>query len=237
MIALIGDVHDLLTPFRTVVDGLPRTVRCVIQVGDLWVWPPDGWSADSDRRQSELRRPHDTDLHWRRCSRDLMCIDGNHHNFPLTRRLDRHTEIAPGLRFMPRGTVQTLPSRTGLIRVGFLGGADSVLDAGWRARGRDWWPDEEQVSVSDVERLLVNARQAGGIDLLVTHTPPASITMRMTRTDTAHPSAQLVEEAWRALGGGSADPPLEIVSGHMHETFVDSHLRVEVRPMLGCTFR
>ena len=237
MIAIIGDVHDLQTPFRAVVGGLPRAVRCVIQVGDLWVWPAHGWSEDSDRRQEELRRQLDRDLHWTRCPRDILCIEGNHHNFPLTRGIEMHRDVAPGLRFMPRGTVQALPSRSGLIRVGFLGGSDSILDLAWRSRGRDWWPDEEQVTVSDVDRLIANARTVGGIDLLVTHTPPASITMRMTRTDTAHPSAHLVEEAWRALGGGLADPALEIVSGHMHETFVDERLRVEVLPMLGTTFR
>ena len=48
-----------------------------------------------------------------------------------------------------------------------------------------------------------------------------------------HPSEVLVEEAWRALGGGIDDPPLEMVASHMHEPWRSERLRVEVLPLLG----
>lgn len=130
----------------------------------------------------------------------------------------------------------TLPGRSGPLRVGFLGGADSVLDAAWRRPGVDWWPDEEKIDVADVDRLLANARAVGGLDLLITHTPPGTITTEM-RGGAPHPSSLLVEEAWRELGGGGDDPPLDLVSGHMHESFKDAARRVEVLPMLGLTIR
>jgi len=46
-----------------------------------------------------------------------------------------------------------------------------------------------------------------------------------------------VEYAWRELGGGQANPSLELLSGHMHETWRDERRRVEVLPMLGVTIR
>lgn len=117
--------------------------------------------------------------------------------------------------------------------MGFLGGADSVYDAEWRRIGDDWWPEEERVSPQDVERLLANTRRTGGLDLLVTHTPPATVTTAMTNGEAPHPSAVLVEEAWRALGGGESDSGLQIISGHMHQAYRDDKLGVEVLPHLG----
>jgi hypothetical protein len=239
MIAFLGDVHDLLAPMRDLLDRLPRQVRAVVQVGDLWVWPeaadvpplPDGTAREVPRR------PRDPSLHWRRPPRDLLWVDGNHHPYWLTRGLTAPTRVAPGLTYVPRGTVRPLPGRSGPLRVGFLGGADSVEDAFVRRYGDDWWPEEERVTAADVERLLANARAAGGVDLLVTHTPPASVTAAMTHGRAPHPSAVLVEEAWRALGGGAPDAPVELVAGHMHQTWRDPALRVEVLPMLGVTVR
>jgi len=58
-----------------------------------------------------------------------------------------------------------------------------VRDALFRRPGDDWWPNEERIVAADVGRLLANARQVGGLDVLVTHTPPASITTEMTHGD------------------------------------------------------
>ena len=239
VLALLGDVHDFLQPMRDLLDRLPRQVRAVIQVGDLCVWPEaEDAPPMPDGSPRELpRRPRDPSLHWRRPPRDMLWIDGNFHPYCLTRGLTTPTRVAPGLVYLPRGTVATLPGRAGPLRVGVLGGADSVHDAHVRRLGDDWWPEEERVGVADVERLLTNARAAGGLDLLVTHTPPASVTTVMTPGGAPHPSAVLVEEAWRALGGGVADPPLELICGHMHEGWRSDRLRVEVLPILGVAIR
>lgn len=239
MIAFVGDVHDLLGEFRDVLHGLPRAVRAVVQVGDLWVRPDE---ADApplpDGAPRELpRRPRDPRFRWRRPPRDLYAIDGNHWPYPLTRGLAVPTRIAPGLTYLPRAAVVTLPGRAGPLRVGCLGGADSVLDAAFRRLGDDSFPAEERVAEADVERLLANARAAGGVDVLVTHTPPGSVTAAMTGGRPPHPSAVLVDEAWWALGGGAPDPPLELVCGHMHAAWRDARFRVEVLPLLGVAFR
>ena len=239
MIAFIGDVHDLLQPFRDMLHRVPPKVRTIIQVGDIWVWPNEEDvppSADGSARDVP-RQPRDTSLHWRRPARHVFFLDGNHHCYSLTRGLDRPTQVAPGLTFLPRGTVMVAEGRDGPLRIGILGGADSVLDALFRRPGDDWWPEEERIVRADVDRLLTNARQLGGLDVLVTHTPPASITTEMTNGGRPHPSSVLVEAAWRELGGGEDNPPLELICGHMHETWRDITRRVEVLPMLGVTIR
>lgn len=232
MIAIIGDAHEMLDELHAVLDALPRRVRAVIQLGDLWVWPdPADVPPGADGHPRELPpRPRDPRLHWRRPPRDLYYLDGNHHNFPVTRGLTTPTRIAPGLTFLPRGTVLTLPGERGPLRVGVLGGAESVLDAPFRRPGVDWWPEEERVSDADVERLVGNARAAGGVDLLLVHTPPAWVTTEMTQRP-PHPSARLVEQAWEALGRP------ETVCGHMHQTWRDYTTKIEVLPMLGVTTR
>lgn len=239
MIAILGDVHDLLGELWDTVEALPSRVDAVIQLGDLWVWPePDDVPPGPDGQPRDIpHRPRDPRFHWRRLSRELLFIDGNHHPYWLTRGLAAPTRVAPGLRYLPRGTVLTLPGLRGPLRIGVLGGAESVLDARWRRLGDDWWPEEEAISAADVERLLANAAVVGGLDLLLTHIPPASVTEVMTRGDTPHPSATLVEEAWRALGGGVADPPLELIASHMHASWRSERLRVEVLALLGVTIR
>ena len=239
MIAFIGDVHEELDFFRARIESLPSEVHTIIQVGDIFVWPrgdhilpmPDGTARDAPQRYVHRA------FQWERPTRDVCFLDGNHHQYWLTRGVQLPSTVAPGLRFLPRGTVHLLQGVDGPLRVGILGGADSVVDAVFRRPDVDWWPAEERIDIADVERLLNNARAVGGLDLLVTHTPPATITHKMTRGGEPHPSSFLVEEAWRALGGGIADPPLELIAGHMHDSWRDSSLRVQVLDILEVTLR
>jgi len=171
-----------------------------VQVGDLWVWPDQADVppfADGSAR-GVPRRPGDTSLHWRRLPRDLFWVDGSHHPYWLTRGVAVPTCVALGLTFLPRDTVLTLPGEPGPLRVGVLGGADSIPDAQPHRLGDDGWPEEARVSAADVDRLLANVREAGGIDVLVTHTPPASVTARIMNGAAPHFAAVLVEEGWRA---------------------------------------
>jgi len=239
VIAFVGDVHDLLDPFREILHRVPPQVRTIIQVGDLWIWPNEEDVpplADGAAREVP-RRPRDTSMHWRRPPRDLYFLDGNHHPYWLTRGLDRPTRVAPGITYLPRGTVLIAEGRDRPLRIGILGGADSVIDAMFRRPGDDWWPNEERIVLADVDCLLANAKQVGGLDVFVTHTPPSSVTTTMTNGARPHPSSVLVEAAWRELGGGLDSPPLELICGHMHESWRDPARRVEVLPMLGVTIR
>lgn len=239
MIMLLGDVHHDLAMMRDVIDQCPNQVQTIVQVGDLWSWPdPDDVPPKANGSPLGLPPyPDHRGLHWRRPQRDISAIYGNHFTFWLSRGIPRPTPIAAWLLYLPRGTVAVHQGRSGPPWVGLRGGADSLFDAAWRRKGVDWWPEEESVKVLDVDRLLENARCQGGLDLWATHTPPATITTAMTRGEAPHPSAVMVEKAWRALGGGVADAPVELIAGHMHMPFRDEVLRVEVLDYLGVTFR
>jgi hypothetical protein len=239
VIALLGDVHRDLVLMRAKVGALPPQITSVIQVGDMWVWPNQHampTAADGSIRVLPSP-PSNPEEWWERPDRPMLMIDGNHHLFPLTRGLTNATEVAPGLTFQPRGSVRVLDGRTGPLRVGFLGGGDSRIDLEARKHGADWWPDEEAVTEADVDRLLANAVALGGLDLLVTHVPPACVARAMTSSVIGNPSSELVEIAWRQLGGGTSGAALQLVCGHMHRAWRDDALRVEVLPELGITYR
>lgn len=239
MIALMGDVHHDVAMLRDLLERIPPQVRSIVQEGDMWVWPhPDNVPTHADGSPLQLPPyPRHRGLHWRRPPRDMTMVDVNHHNFSGKFGLSRPTPIAAGLLFIPRGTVTVLEGRSGPLRVGFLGGTDSIFDADQRIEHFDWWPELKRVSPRNVDRLLESAKAHGGEALLVTHMPPATVTTIMTGGGAPHPSAVLVEEAWRALGGGVPDAPIEIVSGHMHRPYRDDVLCVEVLDYLGVTLR
>ena len=76
VIARIGDVHDLLQPFRDLVERVPPNVHTIIQVGDLWVWPEEEDvppAADGSRRELP-KRPRDPSMHWRPPVREVHAL-------------------------------------------------------------------------------------------------------------------------------------------------------------------
>ena len=206
MIAFIGDTHQLFDELEKIVEELPSEVTHVFQVGDLVLRP---------------HVPAQARAQWRPMARPVSFIDGNHHYYPTTRGLTSPTVLRPGLTFLPRGTILRVDER----RIGFLGGADSVVDRAWRTPGVDWWPDE---AISEADRARWARVAPGEIEILVTHTPPASITTAMTGQP-PHPSAVVLEEIWEQLGYP------ELICGHMHEHYEDDG--VEVLPLLGVTYR
>lgn len=228
MIACVGDVHGHFEPLARLVAALPRTVA-VLQVGDLEAFPP-GVRPGAD---------------WRPLDRPLYTLRGNHDDLPTYRGLTAPTEVQPGLVYVPAGV-----HVFGGLRVGVLGGAESV-DGPARREGVDWWPTEEGATANEFERLVAQARDARGVDVLVTHTPPASVVAAMLAAERGGPapgspmpgsptpgspmpagdapSSVLVEQAWRVLG----QPPL--VCGHMHRPWRAGV--VEVLGVLGVTLR
>lgn len=212
-VVFVGDVHGHYAALARLAAALPRTLT-VVQVGDLG--PLAAWA------------PMDRPLHFLR---------GNHDDVPALRGVTAPAEVRPGLVYLLAG-VHLL----GGMRVGVLGGAESV-DGPGRVRNVDWWPGEEGVQPREQERLLTAARDTRGVDLLVTHTPPASVVEAMLHTtvggraseDVPSPSgvargadlhashsrsAVAVEQAWRVLG----QPPL--VCGHMHRPWRDGVVEV-----------
>ena len=97
--------------------------------------------------------------------------------------------------------------------MGHLGGAYSVDGPEFRTIGKDWWPEDEEPTVEQAERLIAG----GPVDLLVTHDAPtgvdvvpkfdlpAEIKERADRT--RHLLAKVVREL---------QPPL-LVCGHWHQ--------------------
>ncbi|MBY0491355.1 MAG: hypothetical protein K2R93_16040 [Gemmatimonadaceae bacterium] len=188
MLAIVGDIHQDIDGLAWIVEQqLPPEVTVVVQVGDLYLSGAPGTPPSA---------------RWRRLARHVYFIDGNHHHFPSTRGLTAPTEIAPGLSYCPRGTVLHLAGR----RVAFLGGAETHHIAPYWVPGEDWWPEEEAIRRADAAPLL--ALQAGDIDLLITHTPPADVIAEHGGTPSV--SAGIVQDVWDHLGRP------ELVCGHMH---------------------
>lgn len=207
MILFVGDIHHSIAEFERIVRAHPSAV-VVVQVGDL----------------VPLRSPPaSVNAAWRRMPVKVHFIDGNHHDYSVTERLTEPSEVLPGLIYHPRGSVTEIDGRL----LAFLGGAESTVDLEWRQTNRDYWPDQEAVRQEDVARLCSNA--AGrSIDILVTHSLPASLVQRYAGRPPG-PSAQLVEQAWVELGRP------ELICGHLHD-YVRTD-RVEVLPYLGATLR
>lgn len=136
----------------------------------------------------------------------MWFIDGNHDYMPDLVGITQSSPVAKNLTYIPRGTVLMLEG----IRVGFLGGGNS-LDKDSRVPGWSWFP-EENITNDQAYRLLENADKHGGLDLLVTHVPPATLLTRLFGITDISPCSYVVEEVWQSLGH-----PLNI-SGHLHTT-------------------
>jgi predicted phosphodiesterase len=185
MIGFIGDVHRAFDCLARAVAGLPADVEIAIQVGDLGLHQDD--LAPSARGVPPL-------------ARQVYYVTGNHDHEPSYRGIVEPTEMAPNLVYVPRGTVLELDGR----RIAFLGGGDSIIDRAVRRSGVDWWP-EEQVTLADVARFA----DAGRVDILVCHTPPAFVYHFFQLPP--DPSALAVGQAWQILGRP------QVVCGHLHK--------------------
>jgi len=203
-IAVIGDIHGEFGVLAQIIQHTIPDGAEIIQVGDFGFWP-------------ELRR------HYVVPSRPVRFVDGNHDHIELL--LAAQCDW-PNAIYKPRGSVEVIDGR----RVLFLGGSMSV-DRKWRQYklGMNAWFDDEIVRQVDVETALENAK--GGVDLMITHTPPDHMIRKWfspkglrnfghdpaTWVDLA---ARRVEDVWRALG----EPPL--YCGHMHMPITDGPLRI-----------
>ena len=185
MIAFIGDVHRAFDRLAGAVAGLPTSVEIAIQVGDLGLHQDD--LAPTAPGVPPL-------------ARQVYYVTGNHDHEPSYRGIVEPTEMAPNLVYVPRGTVLELDGR----RIAFLGGGDSIIDRAVRRNGVDWWP-EEQVTLADVARFA----DAGPVDILVSHTPPAFVYHFFQLPP--DPSALAVGQAWQILGRP------QVVCGHLHK--------------------
>lgn len=203
MLTFIGDVHGEIALLNKRLQSLPEATT-VIQVGDFGFWP-------------EVER--DMNHHSLRVHRPLYAIDGNHEYDPWLSKLTEVTEIWPNVKFVPRGTILVVEGK----KIGFLGGGDSI-DKHLRKRGVSWFPGE-QTTYKQAQDLWDNSERMGGIDILVTHVPPAKVKWALFRMP-ALPSEFVVGSLWKSLGF----PPL--YCGHMHPDSILVADNVTILPIL-----
>lgn len=210
MIALIGDLHGDFAVIETLSEYvLEDTI--FIQLGDFGFY-------------------HRVLENWPATKFPVYVIDGNHEDHEYIRNellasVPLHqnvVEIKPNLFYVRRGSVVEIDGK----RIGFLGGAESV-DKYSRLRNGWHWSALESVTDADADRMIANGK---AVDMLVTHTPPSSVTHAMVGPihkhrwglphDWTDESAARVQRVWDALDR----PP--IYSGHLHCSGVVDNARV-----------
>jgi predicted nucleotidyltransferase len=140
----------------------------------------------------------------------IYWVEGNHDHLPSLLWLSEPAMLASNWIYCPRGTVLELDGR----QVAFFGGARSI-DRAVRVAGESWWPEEEPI--------FEEAASFRGkvVDLLVTHSPPASVVRAMgIDHDPEERASEVVEHVWGYLGRPS------VVCGHMHRRFRLGHVLV-----------
>ena len=161
--SVMGDVHGGMSHLHHAVSRTLRAgLKTLVQVGDFWIYDDPGVLQKLDRMigtaavQSGLS-PEEFQVFF---------ADGNHENFEvLDPDAAAPVRMSRNLTYVPRGVALDI----GGVRVGFLGGAESI-DREYRTPGRDWWP-QERMTVGQINRAL----EMGPVDVLVTHDTTESV--------------------------------------------------------------
>lgn len=211
-ILVAGDTHHNRDWCAT-LSKLARRHRCsyVLQVGDFGYWPRWKNKRGKPTGQSFL---DSIDEHAERNGVEWVFIDGNHDDHASLS--DHHPDdqgfvtVRPHLRYAPRGQRWTWDG----VRFGALGGAytiDAVVDGRLQyTPGVDWFPELEQVSDADVDRL-----GAGVLDVLVAHDAPAGVALQGWRV--AYEKELVANQTRVALRRAiEATRPELVVHGHWH---------------------
>lgn len=158
-VLLQGDTHGHAGEVRAGL-SLAQRYECELMIilGDYgwgWDWNDYVHRDDFTAKVSKAVAAYEIPVWW---------IDGNHENFDRLEAVgafgaDAPVEVAPGVTYIPRGTVQTV----GETRVLFIGGAYSV-DKKYRTPHVSWWPQEE-ITGAEADRCL----DAGQVDVVVSH--------------------------------------------------------------------
>lgn len=152
-ILLFGDVHGRYEEANKLYNAVlqaHKSVDLLIQVGDLGYFP----------------NFHNSTRWVRSFDHPCLFIDGNHDDHRALRSLRPRERVYGQWEYMPRGTV-----RDGIL---FIGGARSI-DANYRIRGVDWWP-EENISYREQEAILDTLlRYEGEIHTVISHDAPGGL--------------------------------------------------------------
>ena len=208
MIAVIGDLHGTFATIDTLSEYDIRGVT-FIQVGDFGLYKQ-------------------TMKYYPKTEFPVYFVDGNHedhdwlHDEFLSSTDEDVIEIIPNLHYVRRGSVLEIDG----LNIGFLGGACSV-DKFTRLRNGSHWSEKETITDVDALRMIENGKD---IDVLITHSPPTSVTLThfgpLNKSSWGLPpewydeSAMQVQRVWDAL-----DRP-QIYCGHLHGSAIADQCRV-----------
>lgn len=211
-ILVAGDTHHNRDWCAT-LSKLARRHACpyVLQLGDFGFWPR--WKNKRGKSTGESFLDGIAD-HAARNGVEWVFIDGNHDDHASLRALvpdnDGFVTVRPHVRYAPRGLRWEWDS----ITFGALGGAltlDAVVEEpSSYTRGLDWFPDLEQVTAADVDRLGTEE-----LDVLVCHEVPDGVPLRGWRAGHA---VEMVGNQSRVELRHAVDAtrPRLVLHGHWH---------------------
>ncbi len=202
MIILVGDIHGEFRFFRELITRVPLPSDVVfIQLGDFGYYP------------------HLMEYWPKNFPNKVYFFDGNHEHFPSLPTGDEIVEMNTNLFYIPRGYILELEG----LKIGIMGGGES-LDYRNRKEGIDWFP-QERVQLRDINKLR-NKK----VDILLTHTPPASVIAgHFSKINTNYwglpsdyedISSDRIESLWKNMNY----PPL--YCGHMHTSIIGPNYRI-----------
>lgn len=205
-VCFAGDWHgDLNWAADQVNSAAAQQVDLILHVGDFGYWHGHEGTAYIAGLDKVCRRT----------GVPILWIDGNHEAFDQLQTepcVDGLTKITEHIWHIPRGTRW----EWGDLRFGGLGGATSV-DAGFRADGSSWWP-QEALTIQDVAAWL----DGGPVDVAITHDAPAGFAIPgNTHADGVSlwgHDAILAAEMHRETLAEALEPtsPTLVVHGHYH---------------------
>ena len=191
-IMVAGDVHGYFKEFGRVIAR--ESPSLILQCGDFGFFPGLGMRLPLiGFRNAEGKI---VPVHW---------ADGNHENHRKLRELALNApdlEIAPGIHYQPRGSLLTLPDGRTVL---FAGGAASI-DKDARVYGIDWFP-EEIFTEEEFRTQFPNVEQ---VDIVISHTAPASVALPSRMSDFYDPSRAVLEAVLRRYR------PKQWLCGHYH---------------------
>ena len=144
---IIGDLHGNFENLEAIVK-YNEDVGLILQVGDFGCWKH---LSNQILNLNKVLADNDVMLHW---------CDGNHEEFPF---LHKNKLVTSNIVYQPRGTTMTLQDGRVVL---FMGGADSI-DKYSRTIGYDWFPDDEHITVRDLDKL-----PDVDVDIVISHTAP-----------------------------------------------------------------
>ncbi len=210
-ISFCGDIHGSFKTLHYVYKK--EKPDYIIQCGDFGIW--------TEHDKYLVQNPDNVPIYWCR---------GNHENHTLLDTIyapekgDMNSIYPMKNKFFPKADNIFLCNTGSLLiieatNILFLGGGDSI-DKSIRKFGSSWWPQE--IPSKECMEQVLNNDYGVSIDIIVSHTAPASIVKKMPLITndfadnlTYHdPTTDFLEECYKKLR------PRTWIYGHFHLPFI-----------------